>query len=563
MGHKKRLSIIDAINSETAFKGFFKDIKTWRAWMTFFQALTGAQVRSKADIQLIRDCTGLASPPTKPAKEAFLVCGRRSGKSTISALLAVFYAIWGGWEKYLSPGERCKVFVIAVNMDQADVIIGKVKALLDLNSFMRSQVERMLKYSVKLKSGVDIEIKPASWRTVRGFSVGLLIMEELAFFRFESESVLRDKEIYTAIKPGMTTIKNSLTIGISTPFARQGLLYEKHRQHWGKAGRVLIWQAPTWVMNKTLKEKDIEAEHLETLGPAEYGAEYQAKFREDIESYLPLQIIERAIVDGRTELLPESGVSYMAFCDPSEGLSKGGDSMTFSIGHVHEKKIIIDLLSEFRPPFDPAVVIGDIARSCRAYGISEMTQDRHAIGWISKDLRAHNIDVEVAKSTKSELYGYFSVLMNKDLVQLPDSERLKKQLIGLQRTLKGGKSVKIDHYRSGKDDCANAVAGVAVALAGESDDVGPSWTLHAGTPQSEIDAEKPRAQSRHVPHPVFSTAAEQEQRKKMGEADAAEAKRKGIKPKPPVELTAEQREQKAREALEAERRIEEETDWIV
>lgn len=489
MADKKRLSIIDALNSETAFKGFFKDIRTWRAWMTFFRALTGSRVRSEADLRLIRECTGLASPPNKPAKEAFLICGRRSGKSTISALLAVFYAIWGGWEKYLSPGERCKVFVIAVNMDQADVIIGKVKALLDLNSFMRSQVERMLKYSVKLKSGIDIEIKPASWRTVRGFSVGLLIMEELAFFRFESESVLRDKEIYTAIKPGMTTIKNSLTIGISTPFARQGLLYEKHSQHWGKPGSVLVWQAPTWVMNLTLKEKDIEAEHLEALGPAEYGAEYQAKFREDIESYLPLQIIDRAIVDGRTELPPESKLSYMAFCDPSEGLSKGGDSMTFSVGHVHEKKIIVDLLTEFRPPFDPEVVIKDIARSCKAYGISEITQDRHAIGWISKDLRTHNIDVEVAKNTKSELYGYFSVLMNKNLVEMPDFDRLKKQLIGLQRTLKGGKSVKIDHYRSGKDDCANAVAGVAVILAEESDDIGESWAGHGAQLEKQIERE--------------------------------------------------------------------------
>jgi len=518
MGRKKHLSIIEAINSETAFKGFFKDIKTWRAWMTFFKALTGSQVRSKADLQLIRECTGLASPPLSPAREAFLICGRRSGKSTISALLAVFYSIWGGWEKYLSLGERCKVFVIATNMDQANVIIGKVKALLDLNSFMRAQVERMLKYSVELKSGIDIEIKPASWRTVRGFSVGLLIMEELAFFRFESESVLRDKEIYTAIKPGMTTIKNSLTIGISTPFARQGLLYEKHSQHWGKPGRVLIWQAPTWTMNLTLKEKDIEAEHLETLGPAEYGAEYQAKFREDIESYLPMQIIERAIVDGRTELLPESGLSYMAFCDPSEGLSKGGDSMTFSIGHVHEKKIIIDLLSEFRPPFDPAVVIEDLAHNCKLYGIHEITQDRHAIGWISKDLRPHNIDVMVAKKTKSELYGHFSVLMNKDLVELPDSKRLKNQLIGLQRTLKGGKSVKIDHYRSGKDDCSNAVAGVAVALAGESDEVGPDWAGTGASLGKKIEKEKadPKtAKGVPVEHP-FLSMRENEERKQKG-----------------------------------------------
>jgi len=125
---------------------------------------------AEADLRLLRECTGLKKAPTKPAKEAYVICGRRSGKSTISSLLAVFYAIWGDWAQYLSVGERAKVFVIATNMDQAKIIMGKIKGLLGLNAFLRSQVAKTLAWSVELKNSVDIEVKPASWRTVRGFS---------------------------------------------------------------------------------------------------------------------------------------------------------------------------------------------------------------------------------------------------------------------------------------------------------------------------------------------------------------------------------------------------------
>lgn len=398
----------------------------------------------------------------------------RSGKSTICALLVVFYAVWGEWEKYVSKGEQPKIFVVSCNKEQAKIIIGYVKAILHLTLFLKSMIKKSLSESIELKNGIEIVVKPASWRSTRGFTVGLLIMEEIAFWRFEPESAIRDKEIYTAIKPAMTTIKNSLIIGISTPFARQGLLWKKFEKHHGNPGPVLVWTAPTWLMNKTVTEEELRKEHFEELGPAEFGAEFEAKFREDIEGYLPLEIIDRAIVKGRMFNPPDVEVDeYFAFCDPSERVHKGGDSMTFAIAHPKieedtEKRIcVLDYLMEARPPFDNNEVIREIMMICKQYNVYEITQDRHAIGWISADLEPHEIRVDPSDKTKSEIYEYFTVLMNKDEVELLDHPRLKSQIVGLQRILKSGGLVKIDHYRGGKDDCINAAAGSLVLCSGE------------------------------------------------------------------------------------------------
>jgi hypothetical protein len=62
---------------------------------------------------------------------------------------------------------------------------------------------------------------------------------------------------------------------------------------------------------------------------------------------------------------------------------------------------------------------------------------------------------------KSGLYSAFLPLLNSGCVELPDNPRLVLQLSSLERkTARGGRD-SIDHPSGGRDDIANAVAGVA------------------------------------------------------------------------------------------------------
>ena len=450
------LNLIDSILDKKLFGRFFKDIRSWANWLILAKVLSGRPLDAD-ELQVFRECPGLDEPPKEQPKEIFLCCGRRSGKSTFSALLGAFYGIWGGWQEHLQPGEEAKIFIISPNMAQGKIVTGYVKALLHLKPF-RQLIRKELQDSIELKTGVSIEIKPASWRSTRGFSVGLLILEEAAYFRFETESQLRDKEIYIALKPSTATIENSLIVGCSSPFTKQGLLWEKSKA-WGKPGPVLFWRAPTWKMNLSLTEEGLRQEYGETLSEAEFNCEFGAVEREDIEDYIPPSILDAAIITGRKSLPPQPGVTFFGFADFSEGLRKGSDSAALAITHREGEKAILDLLLEFEPPFDPKKTIKDMADACHQYQVDRIIQDRHAIAYIGAELRQYGIRVEPSDYDKSRLYEFFATQLSAGQVELLDNPKLRSQILGLQRFLRGGGTAKIDHLTGRHDDVVNVASG--------------------------------------------------------------------------------------------------------
>ena len=59
----------------------------------------------------------------------------------------------------------------------------------------------------------------------------------------------------------MDTIPDSKLIAISSPYAKSGVLYEAHRDYFGKSdSNVLVWQSETSVMNPTIDADLIQRE---------------------------------------------------------------------------------------------------------------------------------------------------------------------------------------------------------------------------------------------------------------------------------------------------------------
>lgn len=92
------MNIIQAIEDPKLFRPFFKDPGTWRSWETYLRAVFGLEIVDGAGLKLFRDSTGLEVPPTGRTRESFVICGLRSGKSFISAIVAwtLLGACYGG-----------------------------------------------------------------------------------------------------------------------------------------------------------------------------------------------------------------------------------------------------------------------------------------------------------------------------------------------------------------------------------------------------------------------------------------------------------------------------------
>ena len=114
----RSLSILQALDDQNIFAPHFKDPETWASWRAFLAALFALPLRDK-QLELYRQCTGRTDPPTQEASEAWLICGRRSGKSFTLALIAVFLACFRDWRPYLAAGERATVMLISADRKQS------------------------------------------------------------------------------------------------------------------------------------------------------------------------------------------------------------------------------------------------------------------------------------------------------------------------------------------------------------------------------------------------------------------------------------------------------------
>src|SRR6516162_9910250 len=116
------MNILQACVDEKLFAPWFKSKSDWAAWMAFLAALYALPMTPEM-LLTYRQCTGRTAPQTVAALEAWLICGRRAGKSFIMALNAVFIACFGEYRKHLARGERGTVLVIATDRRQARNII--------------------------------------------------------------------------------------------------------------------------------------------------------------------------------------------------------------------------------------------------------------------------------------------------------------------------------------------------------------------------------------------------------------------------------------------------------
>ncbi len=316
------LTIIEAMDDRAVFAPWFQG-ESWSGWRAVLKAAFALPM-SDDEVAFFRTIAD-REPPEKPVKELWVIVGRRGGKDSIaSVIVAYLAAMFSDQDQRLRPGERATVVCLAVDRDQAKIILNYVRSYfteIEMLAAMVSNGEGTVT-GFELDNGVDVNILTSSFRAVRGRAILAAVLDECAFWRDETSNN-PDVEVYNALRPGLASLPGSVLIGISSPYARSGLLYKKYRDHYGKPSPdVLVIKAPTRTLNLTIDQAVIDAAMADD--PAAARAEWLAEFRDDVQAFVTREVIEAAVVQGRYELPPVAGVTYVAFVDPSGGSS---DSM--------------------------------------------------------------------------------------------------------------------------------------------------------------------------------------------------------------------------------------------
>jgi hypothetical protein len=468
---------------------------SWRAWRTLLIAALGEELDATERALFKQITGGRDHEPGQRVEELVAIIGRRGGKSRAIATLAAYLAALRDYSHVLAPGERGVLLAIAPDQRQARVVFDYCAAIFESTPLLRALIANRTADTLSLKNNVDIEVRSASFRRLRGHTFIAAIADELAFFFADESSANPDSEILAALRPGLATT-NGLLVMISSPYAKKGELYEAHKRHFGPAGdpRILVAQGASRDFNPSLPES-VVSRALERDHDAA-SAEYLGIFRSDIEGFVSREQVECCVERGMRERAPVDGTRYFSFTDPSGG---SADSMACAIGHLDGDMLVVDALREIKARFDPESAVEEFAQLLALYKIDATTGDRYSAQWCSQAFEKRGIKYEGAEQNKSQLYLEMLPRINAKTIRLLDHPRALNQICLLERRTSRGGRDSIDHPPNTHDDVANAIAGLCgLAVSASSFISDYSWVGGPG-----IDQPSQPGQRSLWSHPVF------------------------------------------------------------
>ena len=457
-------SIISAFDDPLLFQPWF-DGPSWALWRAVLKA-TFALPMTAEDVDAFGIVAGGRKPPRQRVRELWIIAGRRAGKDSIASALATYFASMVDYGGLLRPGERASIICLACDRVQAKIVLNYTRAYFERVEMLGDLVTRETSDGLELSTGAEIIVQTNSFRAVRGRSIALAIGDEVAYWDSET-SATPDVETYSAIVPGMAMMPGALFVGISSPYRRSGLLYEKWREAYGQDDdEVLVVKGSSRTFNPLLTEA-WEAREMKR-DPARNRAEVLAEWRDDVSAFLPRDLIEAAVDRGVEFRMRESGESCFAFTDVSAGVK---DSFTCSVAYRKGETVFLASILEIEAPFNPIEALPQVSSFIKSFGLNEVVGDQFAKGWVAGSFEKVGIEYKNSERDRSSIYLDALPLFTSGRVRLVDNPRLVTQLCNLERrTTRIGRDI-IDHpEREGfHDDVCNSACGALVLAAGEDD----------------------------------------------------------------------------------------------
>ena len=240
---RKLVTMREALSSDGYF-GRLLGGDSWRSWRALLVAIVGEELTDDQRT-IFNSLTGREREPLEPVEEFWAVIGRRGGKTRSTAVLAAYIAGCVDHRETLAPGERGVLPILAASTVQAAQAFNFVSGIFATAPNLKDLLENETADTISLASCVDITIRPASFRTIRGITAVAVIADEIAFWRSD-DSANPDTEILRALRPALATT-GGLLAAISSPHAKRGELYTTFKRHFGPTGHpsILVAKAPS------------------------------------------------------------------------------------------------------------------------------------------------------------------------------------------------------------------------------------------------------------------------------------------------------------------------------
>ena len=425
---------------------------------------------------------GRQQSPQEPVSELWILAGRRSGKTVTIAALACYLAACVDWRHVLTRGERGTVVILAGTVVQARSMMNVVQAVFTDNPRFAKLVDSISGDTISLVNRVDICIRAASYRSIRGLTCVAVICEEISMWQSdELGSRNPDKAILTAVRPSLATTRGPL-ICIGSPYGKSGEAWKTFKRHFGQQGAadIIVANGPTKLFNPTILQSTVDRAYGED--PIEAASEWGGEFRNAKDAYVAIEVVEACVERGVTQKSWVPGRQFLAHVDVSGG---GDDSFAIAVGHIEDEKGVLDCVLERRPPLSPEGTIAEFCDTLKSYRIHRIVGDAYSGEFVRELFRKNGIDYKIndelsdKKTCTSQYFASFLPILNSKRCELLDNKRLVQQLAALERrpSRVGARDV-IGHPAGGHDDVACVVAGLMSRLLGKRGPIATALEVH-------------------------------------------------------------------------------------
>lgn len=262
-----------------------------------------------------------------------VMTGRQCGKSTTVAAYICHYIIFN---------QHKNAAIIANKGATAREILSRVQLAYEhLPKWMQQGVVTWNKGSFELENGCKVMAAATSSSAIRGFSINLLFMDEVAFI---PQNVFED--FFRSVYPTVSSGRSSKVIMVSTPNGLNHFYHMVKKAEDGLSDFYLsryIWSDVPW------RDEAWKQEQIKNTDPETFAQEHACLFIGGSNTLINPTILTRLKhVDpieqqgGNNEFhifeKPEKGKTYVITSDVSEGVKQ--DFSTFSVWKILEEKVI-------------------------------------------------------------------------------------------------------------------------------------------------------------------------------------------------------------------------------
>lgn len=420
-----------------------------------------------------------------------LVIGRRGGKTTLSAMLAIYCAIINDWKPYLHKTPFATVLILSHSREFSDEILDLIRTLVEESPILRKFInkdKRNTSSTMNLKtpwivdskirwSRVQIKVGAASSKTTRGIAACAVLLDEIAYFNLDENLKETDEKILKAVRPATKQFGDkALVIKLSSPGIKQGVLYNEYLK-WQRnelPKNYVVFKCPSWVFNTILPKKEFVNEWI--LDRDGFDCEFRANFVDSISNYVSPEFVDMAIIGGSRFRAPDTDKDIKYFAAIDAAFKK--DKFTFSVVGVSENRVTQYISKGWegtrQSPIRAHVVAEYIKNILKQFPVDFVSADQFAFQPLKEIFDQYNVTLEestFSPTFKKKIYYNLRKLIHSQQIDLLDNEIQTKEIKELIVEVAPSGTIKIGHPTGGSDDFSDSLA-VATFYATEGQTTG-------------------------------------------------------------------------------------------